>query len=57
MSCISRASRWYQENGLYIPAIEHALAGDAAEQAALLLEQAIEVDFHQWAGGYDSYAG
>ena len=40
-----RASRWYQENGLYIPAIEHALAGQAAEQAAVLLEQAIEMIF------------
>ena len=40
-----RASRWYQENGLFIPAIEHALAGHDAEQAAALIEQSVESIF------------
>ena len=40
-----RASRWYQENGLLIPAIEHAFSGHAFEQAAGLLEQAVEPIF------------
>jgi LuxR family maltose regulon positive regulatory protein len=40
-----RASRWYQENELLIPAIEHAFSGQAYEQAAGLLEQAVEPIF------------
>ena len=40
-----RASRWYQQNGLLAPAVEHALAGHALEQAAALLEQAVEPVF------------
>ncbi len=40
-----RASRWYAENGLFMPAIEHALAGHAAGQAADLLVQAVEPIF------------
>ena len=40
-----RASRWYQENGLLAPAVEHALAGHALEQAAALIEQAVEPVF------------
>lgn len=40
-----RASCWYRENGLLIPAIEHALAGNDAEQAAAIIEQAVEAVF------------
>jgi LuxR family maltose regulon positive regulatory protein len=40
-----RASRWYQEKGFVIPAIDHALRGQAYDQAALLLEKVIEVIF------------
>jgi LuxR family transcriptional regulator, maltose regulon positive regulatory protein len=34
-----RASRWYQDNALVAPAIEHALAGKDYERAAALIEQ------------------
>ena len=40
-----RASHWYQENGLFNPAIEHALAGHDVGQAAALIEQSIESIF------------
>ena len=40
-----RASRWYEEHGLLIPAVEHAFSGQAYEQAAGLLEQALEPIF------------
>jgi len=40
-----RASRWYQENSLLVPAIEHALAGHADEQAAAILERTVEAVF------------
>lgn len=40
-----RASRWYQANGQLAPAIEHALAGHAFEQAAALIELAAEPVF------------
>ncbi len=40
-----RASRWYQENGELIPAIEHALAGHAPERAATLIEETVESIF------------
>ncbi len=40
-----RASRWYRENGLTIPAIEHALAGKDVELAAALIEGAVEPVF------------
>jgi LuxR family maltose regulon positive regulatory protein len=40
-----RASRWYQENGFLMPAIEHALSGHDVEQAAALLEQSVESIF------------
>ena len=40
-----RASRWYEENELLVPAIEHAFSGQAYEQAASLLEQALEPTF------------
>lgn len=37
-----QASRWYRENGLVDLAIEHALAGEDIEQAALLIEEIAE---------------
>jgi LuxR family maltose regulon positive regulatory protein len=40
-----RASHWCQENGLSIPAIEHALAGKDVELAAKLIERAVEPVF------------
>lgn len=40
-----RASRWFQENGWSVPAIEQAIAGQDAEQAALLIEQTVEPVF------------
>ena len=40
-----RASRWYQEKGLFIPAIEYAFAGHDFDQAAALIEQTVEAIF------------
>ncbi len=40
-----RASRWHEENGEFILAIEHALDGHAPERAAALIEAAVESIF------------
>ena len=40
-----RASRWYQDQYLFAPAVEHAFAGHAIEQAAVLLEGIVEPFF------------
>ena len=40
-----RASRWYQQNGWAIPAIEHALAGHHPEWAAEILARSVEAIF------------
>ncbi len=40
-----RASRWYQEQGLLAPAVEHAFAGHDVAEAAILLERLVEPVF------------